>query len=159
MHRAQSKGSSLARQGMSDLAIRNWFIIPTIAFLIVFNIFPLLYSLGFSFTDYRAARNQPAHFVGLENYQELLTDDGIWNNFTITAKYVIISVGGQVLVGFGLALLLNRPIPFKGLLTTILLLPMMMSAGWWDCSGSCFTTRHGESLTICSAWKEWNGSP
>ncbi len=40
---------------MSDLAIRNWFIIPTIAFLIVFNIFPLLYSLGFSFTDYRAA--------------------------------------------------------------------------------------------------------
>src|SRR5246127_2280855 len=128
MLRAQTGGSSLVRQGMSDLAIRNLFIIPTIAFLIVFNIFPLLYSLGFSFTDYRAARNQPAHFVGLENYQELLTDDGIWNNFTITAKYVIISVGGQVIVGFGLALLLNRPIPFKGFLTTILLLPMMMSA-------------------------------
>src|SRR6201993_2616902 len=128
MHRAQTKGSWLARQGMSDLAIRNCFIIPTIAFLIVFNIFPLLYSLGFSFTDYRAASNRPAHFVGLENYQELLTDDGIWNNFTITAKYVIISVAGQVIVGFGLALLLNRPIPGKGLLTTILLLPMMMSA-------------------------------
>src|SRR6201981_449651 len=128
MHRAQTKGSSLARQGMSDLAIRNWFIIPTIAFLIVFNIFPLLYSLGFSFTDYRAASNRTAHFLGRTNYQEVLTDDGIWNNFTITAKYVIISVGGQVIVGFGLALLLNRPIPFKGFLTTILLLPMMMSA-------------------------------
>src|SRR6201987_2762305 len=128
MHRAQTRGSSLARQGMSDLAIRNWFIIPTIVFLIVFNIFPLLYSLGFSFTDYRAASNRPANFIGLENYQELLTADGIWNNFTITAKYVIISVAGQVIVGFGLALLLNRPIPGKGLLTTILLLPMMMSA-------------------------------
>src|ERR1700747_760289 len=128
MHRAQTGGSSLVRQGMSDLAIRNWFIIPTIAFLIVFNIFPLLYSLGFSFTDYRAATNRPGQFIGLQNYQELLTDDGIWNNFTITAKYVIISVGGEVLVGFGLALLLNRPIPFKGLLTTLLLLPMMMSA-------------------------------
>lgn len=128
MHRAQTEGSSPVRPGMSDLAIRNWFIIPTIAFLIVFNIFPLLYSLGFSFTDYRAATNRPGQFIGLQNYQELLTDDGIWNNFTITAKYVIISVGGQVLVGFGLALLLNRPIPFKGLLTTILLLPMMMSA-------------------------------
>ena len=46
---------------MSDLAIRNWFIIPTIVFLIVFNIFPLLYSLGFSFTDYRAASNRPAN--------------------------------------------------------------------------------------------------
>src|SRR6201987_255814 len=128
MHRAQTGGSWLVRPGMSDLAIRNWFIIPTIAFLIVFNIFPLLYSLGFSFTDYRAASNRPAHLIGLENYQELLSDDGIWNNFTITAKYVIISVAGQVIVGFGLALLLNRPIPGKGLLTTILLLPMMMSA-------------------------------
>src|SRR5260370_24103905 len=111
MHRAQTRGSSLAKQGMSDLAIRNWFIIPTIAFLIVFNIFPLLYSLGFSFTDYRAASNRPAHFIGLENYQELLTDDGIWNNFTITAKHVIISAAEKVIVGFGLALLLNRPIP------------------------------------------------
>jgi multiple sugar transport system permease protein len=113
---------------MSDLAIRNWFIIPTIAFLIVFNIFPLLYSLGFSFTDYRAASNRPATFIGLQNYQELLSDDAIWNNFTITAKYVIISVAGQVVIGFGMALLLNRPIPGKGVLTTILLLPMMMSA-------------------------------
>src|ERR1700757_1076007 len=128
MHRAQTGGSSLVRQGMSDLAIRNWFIIPTIAFLIVFNIFPLLYSLGFSFTDYRAASNRPGQFIGLQNYQELLTDDGIWNNFTITAKYVIISVAGQVIVGFGLALLLNRPIPGKDLLTTVLMLPMMMSA-------------------------------
>ena len=47
------------RRGMSDLAIRNWFIIPTLVFLIVFNIFPLLYSLGYSFTDYRASMNDP----------------------------------------------------------------------------------------------------
>jgi multiple sugar transport system permease protein len=128
MHLRQSSGSSLARQGMSDLAIRNWFIIPTVAFLIVFNIFPLLYSLGFSFTDYRATSNRPANFLGLQNYQELLTDDAIWNNFAITAKYVVVSVTGQVVVGFGMALLLNRAIPAKGLLTTVLLLPMMMSA-------------------------------
>src|SRR5690606_35823202 len=36
-------------------------------------------------------------------------------------------VAGQFVVGFGLALLLNRPIPGKGLLTTLLLLPMMLS--------------------------------
>src|SRR4029453_6165312 len=51
----------------------------------------------------------------------------VWNNFTITAKYVLVSVGGQVLVGFGVALLLNRSLPAKGLITTLLLLPMMMS--------------------------------
>jgi multiple sugar transport system permease protein len=41
---------------------------------------------------------------------------------------VLVSVGGQVIVGFGIAVLLNRAIPSKGLITTLLLLPMMMSA-------------------------------
>ncbi len=118
--------AAAAHRGMSDLAIRNWFIIPTLIFLIVFNIFPLLYSLGYSFTDYRASMNDEVNFVGLQNYRELLSDEGVWNNFTITAKYVIVSVAGQVIVGFGAALLLNRPIRAKGLLTTALMLPMMM---------------------------------
>jgi multiple sugar transport system permease protein len=120
-------GSRAAARGMSDIRIRNLFIIPTILFLIVFNIFPLIYSLGYSFTDFRASGKAPANFVGLQNYRELLNDPFIWNNFAITAKYVIVSVAGQVFVGFGTAMLLNRDIPFKGLLTTLLLLPMMLS--------------------------------
>ena len=123
---AARTGPAAPRRGMSDLAIRNWFIIPTLVFLIVFNIFPLLYSLGYSFTDYRASMNDPVNFVGLQNYRELLSDDYIWSNFTLTAKYVVVSVAGQVIVGFGAALLLNRPIPGKGLLTTMMMLPMMM---------------------------------
>ena len=119
--------SPAARRGLSDLSIRNLFIIPTIAFLIVFNIFPLIYSLGYSFTDFRASSNTPASFVGLQNYRDLLADDHVWNNFSVTARYVLLSVGGQVLLGFGVALLLNRRIPFKGLFTTLLLVPMMMS--------------------------------
>lgn len=119
--------SRAARRGWSDLTIRNAFIIPTILFLIVFNIFPLLYSLGYSFTDFRASSNAPANFVGLANYRALLNDPFIWSNFAITAKYVIVSVSGQVVVGFGVAMLLNRDIPFKGLITTLLLLPMMLS--------------------------------
>ena len=71
--------------------------------------------------------NEPADFVGLQNYRDLLNDHYIWNNFSVTAKYVLVSVGGQVIVGFGVALLLNRTIPLKGLITTLLLLPMMMS--------------------------------
>ena len=119
--------SAAARRGLSDVAIRTLFIIPTIVFLVVFNIFPLIYSLGYSFTDFRASSNQPANFIGLDNYRGLLGDEHIWNNFSVTAKYVLVSVGGQVLVGFGVALLLNRKIPGKGLLTTLLMLPMMMS--------------------------------
>lgn len=119
--------SRAASRGMSDITIRNLFIIPTILFLIIFNIFPLIYSLGYSFTDFRASTSAAANFVGLQNYRELLNDPYIWNNFAVTAKYVIVSVVGQVVIGFGTAMLLNRDIPFKGLITTLLLLPMMLS--------------------------------
>ncbi|MEX3010757.1 carbohydrate ABC transporter permease [Hoeflea sp. TYP-13] len=119
--------SKAAARGWSDLTIRNAFILPTLAFLIIFNIFPLIYSLGLSFTEFRASLQKPPEFVGLQNYRELLNDPGIWDNFRITALYVIVSVGGQMLVGFGLALLLNRKFPLKGLVTTLLLLPMMLS--------------------------------
>src|SRR3954462_5954396 len=105
------RSTRAAARGLSDISIRNLFIIPTVLFLIVFNIFPLIYSLGYSFTDFRASTNAPANFVGLKNYRELLNDPYIWNNFAVTAKYVIVSVFGQVVVGFGTAMLLNRTIP------------------------------------------------
>ena len=120
--------SRAAKRGWSDLTIRNVFIIPTVLFLIVFNIFPLIYSLGYSFTNFAANRNSTWGFVGLQNYRDLLGDERVWTNFVITAKYVIVSVGGQMIIGFGIALLLNRDFPFKGLVTTLLLLPMMLSA-------------------------------
>ena len=64
--------SAAGARGLTDVAIRNLFILPTIAFLIIFNIFPLVYSLGFSFYDYSAAGNAPPVFVGLRNYKDLL---------------------------------------------------------------------------------------
>lgn len=122
-----SSNSRAAARGWSDITIRNLFVIPTVAFLIIFNVFPLLYSLGFSFTDFRASSKDPVNFVGLKNYVDVLADPVIWRSFATTLWYVVVSVTGQFIVGFGLALLLNRPIPGKGLLTTLLLLPMMLS--------------------------------
>ena len=122
-----SPNSRAATRGWSDITIRNLFVIPTVAFLIIFNVFPLLYSLGFSFTDFRASSKAAVNFVGLKNYADILADPVIWRSFATTLWYVIVSVTGQFVVGFGLALMLNRPIPGKGLLTTLLLLPMMLS--------------------------------
>ena len=58
---SMSRSRSRARAALAISAIRNLFILPTIAFLIIFNIFPLIYSLGYSFTDYSASRNAPAY--------------------------------------------------------------------------------------------------
>lgn len=116
-----------ARRGMSDLAIRNLFVIPTLVFLILINIFPLFYSLILSFADYSAISGKSPVFIGIQNYREILNDPHIWASLYMTIKYVIITVSGELVIGFGIALLLNRAIPFKGTITTLLLLPMMMS--------------------------------
>ena len=116
-----------AQGGLSDLSIRNLFIIPTIAFLILINVFPLLWSLYLSFHEWRANSADDPVFVGIQNYREVLNDPNFWDTFTLTAQYVVYAVIGEVMVGFGIALLLNRSMRGKGLITTLLLLPMMMS--------------------------------
>jgi len=124
---SKAASATLARKGLSDLAIRNLFIIPTILFLILFNVFPLFYSLVLSFADYSATGSEAPVWVGLKNYRDILNDPDIWENFFLTGKYVLITVSGQVAAGFGIALMLNRQFRGKGLVTTLLLLPMMMS--------------------------------
>lgn len=119
--------AATVRRGLSDLTVRNMFVMPTIVFLILINIFPLFYSLILSFADYSAVSAKPPDWIGIRNYRELLRDPHVWESLYITLKYVIISVSGQLVVGFGVALLLNRSIPGKGTITTLLLLPMMMS--------------------------------
>ncbi|MDJ0957405.1 MAG: sugar ABC transporter permease [Arenicellales bacterium] len=116
-----------AQGGLSDLSIRNLFIIPTIVFLILINVFPLLWSLYLSFHEWRANSADDPVFVGIQNYREVLNDSNFWDTFTLTAQYVVYAVIGEVMVGFGIALLLNRSMRGKGLITTLLLLPMMMS--------------------------------
>lgn len=115
------------RHGLSDDMLKRLFLWPTLALLIVFNIFPLFYSLYLSFTDYSAIANKPAAWIGLQNYSELLNDPQIWRYFRTTGFYVFASVSLELLVGFGLALLLRRKFAGSGIITTLILIPMMLS--------------------------------
>ncbi|MBN1348439.1 sugar ABC transporter permease [candidate division KSB1 bacterium] len=115
-----------AHFGLRDVAIMRLFIIPTILLLIVMNVFPLFWSLILSFTKYSAISGD-ASFIGLKNYRYILNNPTIWKYFVLTAKFVIISVSAEMIIGFGIALLLNRDFKLKGLVTTLFLIPMMMS--------------------------------
>src|SRR4051812_24746347 len=54
-------------------------IAPAIALLFIMNIFPLLWSFGLSFFAYRANRMKPPVFVGLANYENVITDPVVWD--------------------------------------------------------------------------------
>src|ERR1700692_4401820 len=114
--------------GMSDRAIAWLFITPSVLLLLAINIFPLLWTIQLSFTNYRANRpNAPIAYVGLDNYRDILTDGEVWHAMQATAHFVLWSIALELVLGFGLALLINRKFRGHSFWTTIILLPMMLS--------------------------------
>jgi multiple sugar transport system permease protein len=112
---------------LSDGTIQRLFILPTLVLLIVWNIFPLFYSLYLSFTRYSHSGKLAPVWIGTANYSSLLNDPKLWKSFAITGRYALFSVLLQILIGFGLALLLRAKFKASGLITTLILIPMMLS--------------------------------
>jgi multiple sugar transport system permease protein len=118
----------LRSRGLSDRTIAWLFIAPTIALLLAINIFPLIWMIRLSFTSLNLSMSYlPLRFVGLDNFSDILTDEDVWLRLQTTARFVICSVALQVVVGFGLALLINRQFRSHSFWTTVILLPMMLS--------------------------------
>jgi multiple sugar transport system permease protein len=115
------------RSQMSDSAIQKLFILPTLIILFLWNIFPLFYSLYLSFTKYSHSGKLPPIWIGGQNYEALLTDPKVWHAFAVTGMYTVGTVTMQALIGFGIALLLRAKFKGNGLLTTLILIPMMLS--------------------------------
>ncbi|MDX8352983.1 sugar ABC transporter permease [Cognatiyoonia sp. IB215182] len=115
-------------RGLSDRAIAWIFVAPTIFLLLAINIFPLIWTIRLSFTNYRANRlNREPEFIGLRNYERILTDSDIWLNMQATAHFLFWTIFFQVLIGFTLAWLINKKFKGNDLWTTIIVLPMMLS--------------------------------
>jgi len=115
-------------RGLSDRAVGWLFIGPSIFLLLAINIFPLIWTIRLSLTNYRANRtNADVDWVGLRNYERILTDPDIWNSMQATAHFLIWTLVLQVLIGFGLAYLINKKFKGNDLWTTIIVLPMMLS--------------------------------
>lgn len=124
----RASAGRLATRGLSDRLLAWVFIAPTILLLLSLNIFPLIWTVYLSFTNYRANRpNEPIEWVGTRNYERILGSEDIWGYLQVTAHFVVWSITLQVILGLGLALLINRQFKGSGFWTTLILLPMMLS--------------------------------
>ena len=117
-----------AVRGLSDKSIAWIFIAPTIILLLAINIFPLIWTIYLSLTNYRANRpNAELKFVGTEHYEKILTNPDIWAAMQSTAHFVVWTIVLQTVIGFTLAWLVDRKFRGHGFWTTVILLPMMLS--------------------------------
>jgi multiple sugar transport system permease protein len=113
---------------MSDRAIAWLFTAPTLILLLFINIYPLIWSVYLSFTNYKAnRRGVEIAWVGLKWYKKILTDEDVWANLQVTAHFLFWTILLQGLIGLTLALLLNKKFKGHEVFTTIVVLPMMLS--------------------------------
>lgn len=126
IHKSQSQAKKDRRLGLL-------LVIPII--IIVFGImgYPFLRAIYLSFTDKLVGMQEK--FVGLKNYQKLLSDKVFWKSLTNTIIYTAGCIGAKLVFGMLFALVLNQDFKGKGFFRTLLLIPWaipgMVAATTW----------------------------
>ena len=100
-------------------------LLPSIVYLLILGIFPLLFSLRLVFGAWNAGQKNIT-WVGLDNIQRLLTDDRFWNSFTKTLIFVALCAGLELLIGFAVALALQNVTRGKNWMRVAFALPMLL---------------------------------
>ncbi|MFC0531805.1 carbohydrate ABC transporter permease [Phytohabitans kaempferiae] len=102
------------------------YILPAPALIVVVAMlaFPVGYTIYLSFHEWSGGL-RPPEFLGLDNLTRALSDELFWGSIWRTVYFVVLSVGLQVVLGVGAALLFHRKFPGRGIARTFFMFPMI----------------------------------
>lgn len=111
--------------------VKDWiaayiFIAPVTIGLMVFYIWPFIQNFWFSFNDVN--KFNVTHFIGLDNYRQMLSDKEVFQSFGNTLKYVVVTVPVGLFLSLVIAALLNAKIKGKSIYRTLYFLPSVTMA-------------------------------
>jgi multiple sugar transport system permease protein len=116
--------SALAR--WSDRNFKWLMVAPAVAFILALSIYPLLFSLVVSFINYDF--QVPGHaFVGLKNFERVVMDPVARWSLALTAMLSAANVAIEFVLGLALALAMVRDFRGRGLVMSILIVPLFIS--------------------------------
>jgi multiple sugar transport system permease protein len=101
------------------------FILPPTAVFLLWTLYPLADMLVMSFFHWNLVGSSP--FIGFNNYERALSDPIFWIAMRNIILYAFISVPGQIALGLGAALLLDRQLRFRAFFRTLFYLPVVTS--------------------------------
>jgi multiple sugar transport system permease protein len=103
------------------------FIAPSIVVMAVLMVFPLVTTIVLSFNRILLRDLSGGEWIGFQNYTDVLSDPDFWAAFRLTMLYVVIVVPFIIVLGLGLANLLDRVKRGRGLYLAALLLPFIVT--------------------------------
>ena len=135
------------------------FLSPAIAIIAAVTVYPLCYVLWLSLQR-RLLIFDVSRFIGLENYAFLLQDERFWRSLSNTLYFSAVSVLIELLLGLGIAVILNTPFRGNGVFRAAVLLPWaiptVVSARIWEW---IFNSDYGVLNHVLGAQINWLGSP
>jgi multiple sugar transport system permease protein len=114
-----------ARPGFLTRRHRSYyyFALPALVVVGIVIIFPWLFTVWMSVFDWKIG--SVAHFVGLENYAKLITNQRFVESIVHTFYFTLLAVVVPLVLGLAAALIFHREFPFRGVLRAIFTMPMM----------------------------------
>lgn len=143
------------------------FASPSLFLIALVIVFPLVYSFYLSLQNFDLSVGPEYEYVGLKNYAEALFQDGrFWGSVWNTAVIIVPSLILELLLGLGIALLLNRPIRARPILTAVLAIPAMISPvmaamAWRMMYGVKYGAINnlGRQLGVLDVYFDWFATP
>ena len=84
-----------------------WMLLPAIGVIGVISVLPILFTLVLSFTDTPLSNPTPQNFVSLKNYLAFINSNDFWASIWRTLYFTSVSVGLELILGLGIALLIH----------------------------------------------------
>ena len=109
------------------------FLLPALQITLSLVIFPTLFGVAVSFTQWDIGGISGPVFNGLDNFRYLANDEKFWNALGNNFKFVLVAVPLQYVIAFGIAILLNQQVRGLKFFRVVFLLPFMISPvaiGW-----------------------------
>jgi len=123
-----AKGAVRTKRRLWDRIYPSFSILLPLLVIALFTIYPVLYAVRTSFFQYLLTKPKIHPFIGLKNYQEVVSNYYFTNSLTNTAVYTVAAVIGVLIFGLAVALLLNTKVLFSTPLRIVILLPWAIPA-------------------------------
>ncbi|MFH1794660.1 MAG: sugar ABC transporter permease [Pseudomonadota bacterium] len=123
---ARTSRSRFARK-FADLVSRWAFMVPAAVLLLAVLAYPIFYTIEISFSRFDLATFSAVEWVGWDNYREVLDDYRFWESMKVTVVYLVFALPLQIVLGFGIAFLINAEWRGRNVVRALFIIPMVVA--------------------------------
>lgn len=126
-HARPRTSAARRRARIADAASRWTFMAPAVVLLLVVLAYPIYYTVQISFSELDLGTFTATRWVGLDNYRTALEDERFWHALKVTGIYLLLAMPLQMVLGFGIAFLINAEWKGRPVLRALFLVPMVVA--------------------------------